>query len=469
MLWVFAGVCGASTGFPAPPPRAYWPTEGWRRSTPEAQGLDSSALAKAVDFVREFNDGGRKRDVHGYYSSKHADAFLVVRGGYLVSENYWGRTNATSLHDIASGTKSVGSIALAHAVHAGHFDPNTSLATYFHSLKPLNPQAAATPLMLKHIVSMAGGCNATYWQGRDGRPNLLTREYVVGLRQGPPGAPESIAEHGILKRPGSDFVYSFANPALATGVLRQATGMSYAAYSATHIFPVLGIRRSEWRWLGDREGDSQADGGSFHTARNYAKLAYLMLNGGQWGVNGTVQQLIDPAWVAGAAMPSPTDWGPCPYYSHFFWRKPLGTAAAPVPTDAFYAFGGGGQYAVVVPSLDLIVVSLFGGTLASFKPPPDVDTYLGHEYFPTPTDMFLNYGHTGVQGDGGGFGIRGAGWNFTYHEPQPQIKTKSPPSTTAVNGDECDGWKVQPREPDLLSGMMRLVVAAVKKSDVTFV
>ncbi|WP_395089503.1 hypothetical protein, partial [Ilumatobacter sp.] len=42
----------------------------------------------------------------------------------------------------------------------------------------------------------------------------------------------------------------------------------------------------------------------------------------------------------------PYDWSPCPFYSHFFWRKPLNSGkqiGAQVPTDAFYAFGGFGQ------------------------------------------------------------------------------------------------------------------------------
>ena len=62
----------------------------------------------------------------------------------------------------------------------------------------------------------------------------------------------------------------------------QGSTGSYARYCDKHIFPVLGISRNEWHWLGDREGDSQPDGGSFQTARNYAKAAYLMLNNGQW-------------------------------------------------------------------------------------------------------------------------------------------------------------------------------------------
>ena len=31
----------------------YWPTHGWRSSTPEAQGMDSEALAQAFEYIRQ--------------------------------------------------------------------------------------------------------------------------------------------------------------------------------------------------------------------------------------------------------------------------------------------------------------------------------------------------------------------------------------------------------------------------------
>ena len=152
-------------------------------------------------------------------------------------------------------------------------------------------------------------CPATY--GRD----TLTAAWTAGLRQGPPGEVKSCTARGVVKKPGSDFIYSFANPAIASGLLQKTSGMSYAAYCDTHIFPVLGISKSEWRWLSSKDGSSQPDGGSFHTARNYAKLAYLLVTGGKWEVNGTINQLLDPAYVAGASKPTPSDFGPCPIYS----------------------------------------------------------------------------------------------------------------------------------------------------------
>ena len=70
----------ASAAAPAAPvPTAaaapYWPTEGWRTSTPEEQGMDSQKLAEMLATIKE-----RNMNIH---------SFLVIRNGYLVSESYF--------------------------------------------------------------------------------------------------------------------------------------------------------------------------------------------------------------------------------------------------------------------------------------------------------------------------------------------------------------------------------------------
>ena len=58
-----------------------------------------------------------------------------------------------------------------------------------------------------------------------------------------------------------------------------------------------------------------------------------------------------------------------------------------VPKDAFYAWGGGGQFAVVVPSLDLLVITLYGGIPSRWDPPADISAdFYGTGHFPKPTD-----------------------------------------------------------------------------------
>ena len=66
-----------------------------------------------------------------------------------------------------------------HTLCAAHTCLVTSNCTdYFPGLRPLNAAAAGTPLQLKHLISMAGGSNVTYW---------AAGPWAQGLRQGPPG------------------------------------------------------------------------------------------------------------------------------------------------------------------------------------------------------------------------------------------------------------------------------------------
>jgi CubicO group peptidase (beta-lactamase class C family) len=432
-------------------PAAYWPTHGWKSAPPESLGMSPDKLQAASAWIG---------------SLQSPDAFLVVRGGYLVEEKYWGATTNASLHDLESGTKSIGAIALAHAIHAGYFTPDTNVSQYL-PIAALNPAAAAVPLQMKHLMSMAGGANVSYWQGRD-PASYGERDWGWRLRHGPPGAVGFCSQHGILKTPGSDFLYSFANPALAEGVLKATTGMGYSEYCAKHLFKIIGIMDGEWRWLGDREGNSQPDGGSFHTARNYAKLFFLMLRG-KWEVNGTVAQLLSPAYLEGLTKPTPSTWGPCPIYSHFCWRKDLNHGIPPgqrrVPADTFYAYGGGGQFAVVVPSLDLVVVSLYGGKPAKFHPPPDVAQYTGNQYFPTPDDLLIS----DTDCDGGMGAPRSdrrdmGCWNITFAREQVGIAAAegAPRVHKVVPGmPSCQCTASDDAPNDLLAGMMQRVVASI--------
>jgi hypothetical protein len=56
------------TGCAARPPD-YWPTEGWRTSTPEEQGMDSDQLARFLEYVEE-------RDIE-------IRSVVIARNGYI--------------------------------------------------------------------------------------------------------------------------------------------------------------------------------------------------------------------------------------------------------------------------------------------------------------------------------------------------------------------------------------------------
>ena len=94
-----------------------------------------------------------------------------------------------------------------------------------------------------------------------------------------------------------------------------------------------------------------------------------------------------------------------------------------VPSDTYYAYGGGGQFVVMIPSLNIVVASLYGGKPAEFHNPPDLNAYdkVGRSYFPLETDKLIS--DTDCDGGFSGYGC----WNITF-------------TGTAHDGKKAEGW-----------------------------
>ena len=107
----------------------------------------------------------------------------------------------------------------------------------------------------------------------------------------------------------------------------------------THTF-------AETDWRGNFVLSSQV----WSTARDFARLGLLYLNDGVW--NG--ERLLPEGWVRYISTPS----GPQPQedgigYGATFW---LLNADDGIPKDTFGAFGNRGQFIVIVPSRNIVIV-----------------------------------------------------------------------------------------------------------------
>jgi len=101
----------APTAAPAPTPTvaaqlAYWPTTGWRTSTPEQQGVDSQGLLDALQHVQDVNINLR--------------SIMVIRNGYVVLEAYNRPYTAEHKFGIYSVTKRVTGALTGIALHEGY-------------------------------------------------------------------------------------------------------------------------------------------------------------------------------------------------------------------------------------------------------------------------------------------------------------------------------------------------------------
>ena len=98
----------APTAVPSATTSAYWPTNGWRTSTPEEQGMDSQKLEAMLVEIKE-----RKIDVH---------SLLVIRNGYLVSETYFDSYQPDAKQDMQSVGRSFTSALVGIAIDQGYID-----------------------------------------------------------------------------------------------------------------------------------------------------------------------------------------------------------------------------------------------------------------------------------------------------------------------------------------------------------
>src|SRR6202161_1147425 len=103
----------------------YWPSQKWRTSTPESQGIDSKALAGAIDQVIEKHLG-----VH---------SLLVIRHGYAVADATFYPYDGKTPHDLASVTKTVTSVLTGVAVNRGLLTLDQPVLSFFPKEAPEKP------------------------------------------------------------------------------------------------------------------------------------------------------------------------------------------------------------------------------------------------------------------------------------------------------------------------------------------
>lgn len=301
--------------------RAYWPTDGWRTSTPEAQAMDGDMLARMVDSI-EF----LKMNIH---------SILVIRNGYIIHETYFGSQSAEQSHIQYSVTKSFISTLVGIAVDRGSIDRiDLRVLDFFPGMTVANPDPRKESMTVEDLLTMRSGLD---WNDSDKDFEKIFRstnwvQFMLNLP--------------MVRDPGSEFVYCSGCTNLLSAILQEATGKTARDFGEEVLFAPLGI--SDLRWETDPTGKSIGGWGLFITPRDMAKLGYLFLKRGEW--DG--QQIVSAAWVDDATRKhTPTD-GTLGY-GYQWWTYPS--------WGAYAALGRDGQMIFVIPETDLIVVTTAGG------------------------------------------------------------------------------------------------------------
>ena len=151
--------------------------------------------------------------------------------------------------------------------------------------------------------------------------------------------------------PGTYRQYSSGTTNLICALLHERTGLG-PEMADELLFRPLGMRSAVLE--ADASGRSVCSSYLWATPRDFARFGQFVLDDGV--VNG--EPLLPEGWMDYSTTVVPAGGEPDPYGAQW-WTNTVGDGAPPrldMPEDAFWASGHDGQYIVVVPSADLVVV-----------------------------------------------------------------------------------------------------------------
>lgn len=337
-----------------------WPTKGWEKSSPEAQGLKEELFTE-LD----------KKIANGDYG--YIDGFIIIRNGYLVYENFYKHDyikinegiddtqwqynynnpdwhpfyKGTKLHTLQSVTKSVTSAAIGIAIGRKELSGvDVKMVEIFKDENISNLDERKKRMTLEDVLTMRAGID---WN--ESLPYTDPNNTCIQLEASDDWF-KFVINRPMEAEPGTVFEYNSGASMLLSAAIKTATGMFIDKYVEKYLFKPLGIAHYYWKIT--PTGLPDTEGGLYLEPYDLAKIGYLYLNHGIW--DG--KRILPEGWVEATVTPHVADVAPKndrvnTAYGYQWWLLLYDNQSQ----DYIYAcLGYGGQYLLVAPRYNLIAV-----------------------------------------------------------------------------------------------------------------
>jgi CubicO group peptidase (beta-lactamase class C family) len=324
---------------PSQPAGTPWPTRDWPTGELPA-GIDRARLDGLLSEAFD-GDSARLGETH---------ALVVIQGGRLVLERYGkGRGPEDTCHSW-SKAKSITQALVGILAMDGRLDIHAPADVPEWSGAG-DPRSAIT---LDQLLRMSSGLKFTEVYLPDQPSDVIPMLFGEGAED----VAAFAAAMPLAHEPGAFWSYSSGTTNIVSRIAARALGAAgpdFEAFMRARLFDPLGMTSATPKF--DAAGTFIGSSFCFATPRDFARFGLLYLRDGVW----EGKRLLPEGWVDYARTktwqqePENTD---SPYGAHWW----LGMAGP----GSFSANGYDGQYTVVIPDLDMVVVR-HGVTPAEFK------------------------------------------------------------------------------------------------------
>ncbi len=260
-------------------------------------------------------------------------SLLVARGDTLLGERYFHGGSAGRVVNVKSISKSVVSALVGIAIAEGELEgTNRTVGELLPDYAPRVSDPRKRAITVEDLLSMRAGLATTSF-GAYGAW-VTSDDWILAALRRP-----------LECEPGTCWIYSTGNYHLLSVILTRATGVDTRTYAARKLLGPLGIPARPW----DRDPRGYYLGGNnmAFTARELLRFGQLYLAEGRW----RGRQVVPADWVRGSLRPLVVSSFNGYDYGYGWWGRRL------AGEEAWFAWGYGGQYVILVPRLALVVVA----------------------------------------------------------------------------------------------------------------
>lgn len=224
---------------------------GLPRSTPEAQGLSSSAILGFLEAAKAQN-----LELH---------SLMLLRHGHVISEGWWKPYAPEIPHMLFSLSKSFTSSAIGLLVDQGKLSVDDAVISFFPNDLPTTISPNLKAMKIKHLLTMASGHS-------DDPTNLgihTSQNWV-----------KTILEQPVEFEPGTHFLYNSGATFLLSAIVQNLTGTTLLEFLKPRLLEKLGIIDATWD--SNVQGINYGAWGLNLKTEDIARFGQLYLQKGVW-------------------------------------------------------------------------------------------------------------------------------------------------------------------------------------------
>jgi len=311
-----------------------WPDGDLVEEQPLPAGINADALLAASDWAFDRES-----------AEQVTLSLVIVHDGQIIHERYADGVDRYTKTRTWSTAKSIAVTLIGQLVDQGLLSLDTPLDLPWNPEIPGADQDPRGQITLRHLLNMSSGLYPVDSYGM---------EYATGSGLAYWAGASSVQgalDRGLVRRPGTHWDYENYDTLLAVLAMKRAlqeADMDYHRFPYESLLHKIGMYNTVLSM--DRFGDFILSSQVYTNALDLARFGLLYEQGGTW----KGERLISEDWIDFVRTPAPATADRGNFYGGQWWLVP--DNRLDVPRQAYSTAGNRGQYVLVDPSHDLVIV-----------------------------------------------------------------------------------------------------------------